>query len=108
MQTQQTGTDLSILSDVLVIFYNLIRPIAEQDNDGMTYKRGRLGALKAFQHKVLQDHGLCGEGMESEFSLVAKKSRPGLVMEKHMGFFFFHRTLLLLYFGLVKVLENHM
>lgn len=41
-------TDLSILSDVLVIFYNLIKLITEQDNDGMTYKRGRLGALKAF------------------------------------------------------------
>lgn len=43
---------VSVLSDVLVIFYNLIRLIAEQGNESVTYKIGLLGAWKAFQHKV--------------------------------------------------------
>lgn len=39
---------LSILSDVLVIFYNLIRLIAEQDNESVTYKIGLWGGMKGF------------------------------------------------------------
>lgn len=39
-QTQQAGADLCILSDVCVIFYNLISLIAEQDNESVTYKTG--------------------------------------------------------------------
>lgn len=44
---QQAEADLSILSDALVIFYNFIRLIAEQDNESVTYKTGLLGVLKA-------------------------------------------------------------
>lgn len=47
-QTKQAGADLSILSDGLVIFYNLIRLIAEWDNESVTYKIGLGGGIKSF------------------------------------------------------------
>lgn len=36
--------------------------------------------------RFLQDHGLCGERIDFQFSLIEKKSRPGLVMVRHVGF----------------------
>lgn len=71
----------------------------------MTYKIGLLGALKDFQHKILQDYGLCGEEIDCGFSLIGKKSRLGLVMVRRELFLIrFHYC-----FGSVNVhLESHL
>lgn len=60
-QTEHPGAELAIPSDISVIFYNLIRLVADQGNESVTYKMGLWGMLKGSRMSVYAAEGSVGK-----------------------------------------------
>lgn len=61
-QAEHPGADLPIPSDISVIFYNLIRLVADQGNESVPYKVGLWGMLKGSSMRVYAAEGSVGKG----------------------------------------------